>query len=91
MNNKLFVGNLSFKTTQEGLQELFAEHGEVLSVVIPQDRDSGRQRGFAFVEMANQAGAEAAIRAVNGRNFDGRDLAVSISQPKPRTAGRSNW
>lgn len=90
-NNKLFVGNLSFKSTQEGLQELFAAHGEVVSVTIPQDRDSGRQRGFAFVEMANQAEAEAAIKAVNGRNFDGRDLAVSISQPKPRTAGRSRW
>ncbi|HEY9776509.1 MAG TPA: RNA-binding protein [Planktothrix sp.] len=91
MNNKLFVGNLSFKTTQESLQELFAQHGEVVSVAIPQDRETGRPRGFAFVEMANQAGAEAAIKGMNGRNVDGRDIAVSISQPKPKTSGRSRW
>jgi cold-inducible RNA-binding protein len=91
MNNKLFVGNLSFKTTQEALQELFAQHGQVVSVVIPQDRETGRQRGFAFVEMANQADAEAAIKGMNGRNVDGRDLAVSISQPKPKASGRSRW
>ncbi|CAN5415951.1 hypothetical protein BH10CYA1_BH10CYA1_02010 [soil metagenome] len=94
MNNKLFVGNLSFKTTQQGLQDLFAEYGEVVSVAIPQDRDTGRQRGFAFVEMANQADAEAAIKALNGRDLDGRQIAVNVSTPKPKDGGgggRGRW
>lgn len=87
MNNKLFVGNLSFKTTQQGLQDLFSEYGEVVSVAIPQDRETGRQRGFAFVEMANQADAEAAIKALNGRDLDGRQIAVNVSTPKPKDGG----
>ena len=87
MNNKLFVGNLSFKTTQAELQELFAQYGEVVSVSIPQDRETGRQRGFAFVEMANQADAEAAIKGLNGREVGGRQIAVNVSQPKPRDGG----
>ena len=94
MNNKLFVGNLSFKTTQQGLQDLFAEYGEFVSVAIPQDRDTGRQRGFAFVEMANQADAEAAIKALNGRDLDGRQIAVNVSTPKPKDGGgggRGRW
>jgi RNA recognition motif-containing protein len=88
VNNKLFVGNLSFKTTQEDLQGLFAEYGEVVSVAIPQDRDTGRQRGFAFVEMANQADAEAAIKALNGREVGGRQIAVNVSTPKPKDGNR---
>jgi RNA recognition motif-containing protein len=87
MNNKLFVGNLSFKTTQQELQDYFAEYGEVISVSIPQDRETGRQRGFAFVEMGDQAGAEAAIKGMNGRDVGGRQIAVSISQPKPKGGG----
>jgi len=87
VNNKLFVGNLSFKTTQQELQEVFAECGEVVSVSIPQDRETGRQRGFAFVEMASQADAEAAIKAINGKEVGGRQLSVSVSQPKPKTGG----
>jgi RNA recognition motif-containing protein len=89
VNNKLFVGNLSFKTTQAELQELFAAYGEVVSVSIPQDRETGRQRGFAFVEMANQADAEAAIKGLNGKEVGGRQIAVNVSQPKPRDGGRS--
>jgi RNA recognition motif-containing protein len=96
VNNKLFVGNLSFKTTQEHLQELFAEFGEVVSVAIPTDRDTGRQRGFAFVEMSNQADAEAAIKGLNGRDVDGRQIAVNVSTPKPKGGaggggGRGRW
>jgi cold-inducible RNA-binding protein len=91
MNNKLFVGNLSFDITEAALEELFAQHGEVVSVAIPRDSDTGRQRGFGFVEMGSQAAAEAAIRALNGTNVSGRDIAVSISQPKPRPAGRSRY
>lgn len=84
VNNKLLVGNLSFKTTQQGLQDLFAEYGEVVSVAIPTDRETGRQGGFGFVEMANQAQAEAAIKGLNGREVDGRQIAVNVSQPKSR-------
>jgi RNA recognition motif-containing protein len=87
MNNKLFVGNLSFKTTQEDLQGLFAEYGEVVSVAIPQDRETGRQRGFAFVEMVDQASAEAAIKGLNGHDLDGRQIAVNVSTPKPKDGG----
>ncbi len=87
VNNKLFVGNLSFKTTQQDLEELFAEYGEVISVAIPLDRDTGKQRGFAFVEMANQASAEAAIKGLNGRDVGGRQIAVNVSTPKPKTGG----
>jgi cold-inducible RNA-binding protein len=85
MNNKLFVGNLSFNVQEHELQELFAQYGEVTSAVMPKDRDSGRPRGFAFVEMQNQAAAEAAIKGLNGREFAGREMKVGISQPKPKT------
>ena len=93
MNNKLFVGNLSFKMTVQELEELFAQHGSVKSVSIPQDRNTGRPRGFAFVEMDNQAEAEAAIKAINGREIAGRQIAVSVSQPKAKTGGggRDRW
>jgi len=93
VNNKLFVGNLSFKTSQQVLQDLFAEFGEVVSVSIPLDRDTGKPRGFAFVEMSNQASAEAAIKGLNGREVDGRQIAVNVSTPKPKTGGgsRDRW
>ncbi len=87
MNNKLFVGNLSFKLTEAEVEELFGQYGTVVSCAIPTDRDTGRKRGFAFVEMGSQEEAEAAIKALNGRDVAGRPLAVSVSQPKPRTGG----
>lgn len=87
MNNKLFVGNLSFKLAEGDLEEAFKEYGTVVSCSIPTDRETGRKRGFAFVEMSNQAEAEAAIRGLNGKDLDGRQLAVSVSQPKPRSGG----
>jgi cold-inducible RNA-binding protein len=87
MNNKLFVGNLSFKLSEQELESLFGEYGTVQSCSIPTDRDTGRKRGFAFVEMASQAEAEAAIKALNGRDVDGRPMAVSVSQPKPKGGG----
>ena len=85
MNNKLFIGNLAYKVTEEELQELFVQSGEVVSVTIVTDRHTGQKRGFGFVEMANQAGAEAAIKALNGHDLQGRQIAVSISQPKPKS------
>ena len=87
MNNKLFVGNLSFKLTEADLEAAFGQYGTVVSCAIPTDRDTGRKRGFAFIEMSSQAEAEAAIQGLNGRDMDGRQLAVSISQPKPKGFG----
>ncbi len=84
MNNKLFVGNLSFKLTEAELSDIFGEYGTVVSCSIPTDRDTGRKRGFAFIEMSNQSEAEAAIKGLNGRDFEGRQLSVSVSQPKAK-------
>ncbi len=83
MNNKLFVGNLSFSVKDSDLQDLFAQFGEVTSAKVITDRDTGRPRGFAFVEMGSQAAAESAIKGLNGKDVDGRQIAVSVSQPKP--------
>ncbi len=87
MNNKLFVGNLSFKLSESELETLFGQYGTVVSCSIPTDRDTGRKRGFAFVEMSSQSEAEAAIKGLNGQDCEGRQLAVSISQPRPKTGG----
>ena len=84
MTTKLFVGNLSFKVDEGTLEQLFAQHGNVVSVAIPTDRETGRKRGFAFVEMETQSGAEAAIQSMNGQDLDGRQLAVNPSRPKTR-------
>lgn len=89
MNNKLFVGNLSYGITDSDLQELFGRFGQVTSCNIAKDRDTGRARGFGFVEMESQAQAEAAIKGLNGFDVNGRQIAVSVSQPKPRTANSS--
>lgn len=87
MNNKLFVGNLSFKLAEQDLETLFGQYGTVVSCSIPTDRETGRKRGFAFIEMSTQAEAEAAIKGLNGRDVDGRQLAVNVSQPKDRSGG----
>lgn len=88
MGNKLFVGNLAFSATQEALQDMFAQAGEVASVKIVTDRDTGRSRGFAFVEMANDTDATAAIERFNGAEIDGRRISVSEARPQaPRTGG----
>ncbi len=97
MAQKLYVGNLSFDTTADGLQTLFAEHGEIASVNLITDRYSGRSRGFAFVEMATEEGAQAAISALNGKPLDGREIRVEKAKsqgerPRRRSGwGRSNW
>ncbi|MFN8658973.1 MAG: RNA-binding protein [Candidatus Obscuribacterales bacterium] len=88
MNNKLFVGNLSYSVTEEQLKELFSQHGTVISASLPKDRDTGRVRGFGFVEMETQAAAEAAIKNLDGHELSGRQIKVNISTPKPRTGGR---
>ena len=91
MNNKLFVGNLAFSTTDSTLSDLFATYGEVTSCSIPKDRDTGRPRGFAFVEMNSQEQAEAAIKGLNGQQVDGRQISVVVSQPKARTSGGDKY
>lgn len=83
-NNKLFVGNISFKMSEDDLRHLFSQSGKVLSVAIPTDRDTGRKRGFAFVEMENQDEAQAAIDTLNGKTVDGRELVVNPSRPRDR-------
>ena len=82
MNKKLFVGNIPFKISEAELSELFSRSGNVVSVSIPTDRETGRKRGFAFVEMETEAEAEAAIRDLNGHTVEGREISVNASRPK---------
>ncbi|KAF1857297.1 hypothetical protein Lal_00015336 [Lupinus albus] len=87
MNNKLFIGNLSYQTSEQELGDAFADFGTVVSCSVAKDRDTGRPKGFAFVEMQTSDEAEAAIKGLNGQSVNGRAISVSISQPKARTAG----
>lgn len=83
----IFVGNLSFSTTEADLRGLFEQYGSVDRVSIMTDRDTGRSRGFAFVEMTNDADGEKAIAALNGADFGGRKLNVNEARPKTERAG----
>jgi RNA recognition motif-containing protein len=83
MTKKIYVGNLPFSATEEGLRAHFAQHGEVTSVKIIIDRDTGRSRGFGFVEM-DAADADKAIRALDQEDFSGRNLKVNEAQPRER-------
>jgi len=87
MTKKVYIGNMSYDTTEDALRELFAAHGEVTSVNVITDRQTGRPRGFAFVEMATDEAAEAAITALNGQMVDGRSLKVAEARPRPRDRG----
>ncbi len=87
MSMKLYVGNLSFSTVEDDLQQLFSQVGSVESVSMVTDRDTGRSRGFAFVEMASKAEGEAAINKFNGSELDGRSLTVSEAKPRENRAG----
>lgn len=82
MARKLFVGGLPYRTTGDELKDAFSKAGEVASASIVTDRETGRSRGFGFVEMADDAGADAAIAMWNGKDFDGRSLTVSDARPK---------
>lgn len=82
MANKLYVGNLSYRTEQESLRSLFAQFGDVVSAVILSDRDTGRSRGFGFVEMSDADSASAAIEALNGTEFEGRTLKVNVARER---------
>ena len=80
----IYVGNLAYATTDEGLKAAFAAYGEVTSARVVTDRTSGRSKGFGFVEMPNREQAQAAIDALNGQELDGRPIRVNESNPKPR-------
>lgn len=84
---KIYVGNLSFSTTEQTLRSAFEAHGDVASASIVTDRDTGRPRGFGFVEMNNDDQARAAISAMNGTNLDGRDLTVNEAKPREARGG----
>jgi cold-inducible RNA-binding protein len=82
MSNKLFVGNLSFNTTENDLQDAFAAHGTVLETNLMMDRATGRPRGFGFVTMSTAEEAAKAVEAMNGKSVDGRALTVNIARPR---------
>ena len=84
MSSNLYVGNLTFNTTTADLETLFAQHGDVSKAQVITDRDTGRSRGFGFVEMESQEGADTAISALNGTDLDGRDLSVSVAKERSR-------
>src|ERR1044071_7071090 len=87
MNNKLFVGNLSFNTTENDLQDAFAAYGTVTEANLMMDRVSGRPRGFGFVTMSTPEEAQKAIDALNGTSIDGRALTVNIARPREERSG----
>jgi cold-inducible RNA-binding protein len=84
---KIYVGNLSYNTTQASLEEQFGAYGQVEEVAIINDRETGRPRGFAFVTMVNDAEGHQAIEAMNGVELDGRTLTVNEARPKPAGGG----
>ena len=82
MSTNIYVGNLAFSTPPSSLRTLFAEHGEVTSAQVVEDRDTGRSRGFGFVEMTSAEEAQKAIAATDGKNVDGRQLKVNLARPR---------
>lgn len=84
MSTNIYVGNLTFDTTSADLERLFGEHGEVTKAQVITERESGRSRGFGFVEMANSEAAQSAISTLNGHSVDGRNLTVNVAKPRSR-------
>jgi RNA recognition motif-containing protein len=93
MSSKLYVGNLPFEVGEQDLQELFAAHGEVVSAKVITDRETGRPRGFGFIEMARAEDAQKAIQSLDGKDFKGRNLKVNVAQPREERSGggRRGW
>ena len=87
MSTRLYVGNLNFRTTGDELREVFSQAGEVENATVVEDRDTGRSRGFGFVEMATAEGAAAAIEQFNGRDVGGRTLTVNEARPRVERGG----
>jgi cold-inducible RNA-binding protein len=90
MNSKLYVGNMSFNTTEAGLRAAFAPFGTVTDVYIANDRETGRPRGFAFVTFSTDTESKLAVEKMNGASLDGRDLTVNEARPKEEGAGRNS-
>jgi RNA recognition motif-containing protein len=88
MGKKLYVGNLSYSVRDSDLEDLFAAHGSVQSAQVIMERDTGRSKGFGFVEMSNDQEAQDAISALNGRELEGRTLTVNEARPKEEGGGR---
>ena len=86
-NNKLFVGNLSFNTTENDLQDAFAAHGTVVEAVLVMDRVSNRPRGFGFVTMSTPEEAQSAMAALSGKSIEGRELTVNVAKPREERGG----
>jgi cold-inducible RNA-binding protein len=91
MESKLYVGNLSYDTTEDGLRTMFTKAGTVVSVDMIKDRDTGRTKGFAFVTMTNQEEAENAIKILNEKTLDGRAIRVNIAKPREETSRRPSY
>ena len=91
MAKKLYVGNLNFRTDESELRALFADYGEITSVRIITDRETGRSRGFGFVEMEDDDAAEAAIKALDGVEQGGRALRVNEARPRQESRPRDRW
>jgi cold-inducible RNA-binding protein len=92
MTNNLYVGNLSYDTTEDSLRTLFAEYGEIESVNLITDRYTGRSRGFAFVEMSTEEAAQQAMSGMNGKQIDDREIKVDKAKPRQkRDSERSGW
>ncbi|MBK1986136.1 RNA-binding protein [Sphaerospermopsis aphanizomenoides BCCUSP55] len=87
----IYVGNLSYQVTEEDLKQTFAEYGTVARVQLPTDRETGRPRGFAFVEMGSEAEETAAIAALDGAEWMGRDLKVNKAKPREERPSRGSW
>jgi len=87
MGKKLYVGNLTYGVNDADLQQMFAQHGAVQSAQVIMDRETGRSKGFGFVEMGNDQEAQAAITALNGKEFDGRSLTVNEARPRAEGGG----
>ena len=89
MSKRIYVGNLPYTSSEEEIEQLFGQHGEVVSCALPTDRETGRPRGFGFVEMAD-GDADKAISALDGLDFGGRNLSVSEARPRQERSGGGN-
>ena len=87
MQNKIYVGNLSYSVTEDNLRELFSNSGQITDVVIPKDRETGKVRGFAFVTFETQAQAQQAVNTLNGQEFQGRTLKINIARERESGGG----
>ncbi len=87
MNTKMYVGNLPYETTEDNIRTLFSAHGQVNDIAVVMDRETGRPRGFAFVTMNDKDGMEAAIRELDGQDFNGRQLKINEARPRENRSG----